>query len=123
MQKLSGKEKAMKKIGFVIPWYADNIPGGAEMELREVTLHLHNAGINVEILTTCVKEFGADWSVDYYPEGEDKTVNGIPVRRFKVRKRNTGAFDSVNAKLMSGMGVTADEEDVFLEEMVNSPAL
>lgn len=123
MQKLSGKEKAMKKIGFVIPWYADNIPGGAEMELREVTLHLHNAGVNVEILTTCVKEFGADWSVDYYPEGEDKTVNGIPVRRFKVRKRNTGAFDSVNAKLMSGMGVTADEEDVFLEEMVNSPAL
>ena len=24
----------MKKIGFVIPWYGEDIPGGAEMELR-----------------------------------------------------------------------------------------
>ena len=28
----------MKKIAFVIPWYAEKIPGGAEMETREVTL-------------------------------------------------------------------------------------
>ena len=45
----------MKKIGFVIPWYADGIPGGAEMELREVTGHLRSAGVGLEILTTCVK--------------------------------------------------------------------
>ena len=68
----------MKKIGFVIPWYADSIPGGAEMELREVTSHLHAAGMNIEILTTCVKEFGADWSVNYYPEGEDKASGTGP---------------------------------------------
>lgn len=113
----------MKKIGFVIPWYADGIPGGAEMELREVASHLHYAGVPIEILTTCVKEFGADWSENYYKEGEDRTANGIPIRRFKARKRDTAAFDAVNAKLMSNTPVTPDEEDVFLTEMVNSPDL
>ena len=35
----------MKKIGFVIPWYSEKIPGGAEMELRGLTTHLHEAGV------------------------------------------------------------------------------
>lgn len=113
----------MKKIGFVIPWYADDIPGGAEMELREVASHLHYGGVPIEILTTCVKEFGSDWSENYYKEGEDRTANGIPIRRFRARKRDTAAFDSVNAKLMSNTPVTPEEEDIFLSEMVNSPDL
>ena len=113
----------MKKIGFVIPWYADGIPGGAEMELREVAGHLHSAGVRLEILTTCVKEFASDWSRNYYKEGLDKTVNGITIRRFKVRKRDNEAFDAVNAKLMSGNTITQEEEDTFLREMVNSPDL
>ncbi len=113
----------MKKIGFVIPWYADAIPGGAEMELREVSSHLHYAGVAVEILTTCVKEFGSDWSVNYYKEGEDSTANGITIRRFKVRKRDNAAFDAVNAKLMAKTPITPEEEETFLREMVNSPDL
>ena len=89
----------MKKIGFVIPWYGENIPGGAEMELREVTSHLQKAGADVEILATCVKDFTSDWNTNYYKPGMDN-VGGIPVRRFKVKKRDTGVFDAVNAKLM-----------------------
>lgn len=27
----------MKKLGFVIPWFGEKIPGGAEMELRGLT--------------------------------------------------------------------------------------
>ena len=113
----------MKKIGFVIPWYADGIPGGAEMELREVAGHLHSAGVRLEILTTCVKEFGSDWSVNYYKEGDDSTANGITIKRFKVKKRDTEAFDAVNAKLMRKAPVLPEEEDIFLSEMVNSPDL
>lgn len=113
----------MKKIGFVIPWYADGIPGGAEMELREVTGHLHSAGVRLEILTTCVREFSADWSKNYYKEGLDKTVNGITIRRFKVRKRDREAFDSVNARLMAGNEILPEEEETFLREMVNSDDL
>ena len=113
----------MKKIGFVIPWYSDTIPGGAEMELREVTAHLHSAGVPLEILTTCVKEFSSDWSVNFYKEGDDKTANGITVRRFKAKKRDTAAFDSVNLKFISGRAVTPEEEEIFLREMVNSTDL
>ena len=45
----------MKTIAFVIPWFGFDIPGGAEMELKGLVSHLHDAGVKVEILTTCVK--------------------------------------------------------------------
>lgn len=112
----------MKKIAFVIPWYAEKIPGGAEMETREVTKHLHAAGMDIEILTTCVKEFGSDWSKNHYPEGTE-IIGEIPVRRFKARKRDTEAFDRVNLKLINGAAPTAEEEETFIREMVNSPDL
>lgn len=113
----------MKKIGFVVPWYDENIPGGAEMEAREVSSHLHAAGAEVEILTTCVKEFSSDWSVNYHKPGESISSNGIKVKRFKVKKRDTAAFDAVNLKLMQKQPVSLEEEDIFLSEMVNSPEL
>ncbi len=113
----------MKTIAFVAPWFGDKIPGGAEMELREVALHLHKAGVPVEILTTCVKDFGSDWNVNFHKAGTSVSEQGIPVRRFPVRKRDTAAFDAVNLKLIQKQPVTLEEEDVFLQEMVNSPAL
>lgn len=112
----------MKKIGFVIPWYGEDIPGGAEMELRGLAHHLKDAGMELEILTTCVKEFTSDWNVNYHRDGLTD-VNGIAVRRFKVRKRDTQAFDGVNTKLMNGQMLTKDEEQTFIREMVNSDAL
>jgi len=112
----------MKKIGFVIPWYGEGIPGGAEMELRETAKHLQAAGAEVEVLATCVKEFGADWSVDYYPEGLG-TADGLTVRRFKVGKRDAAAFDAINYKFMNNQPVSPKEEQIFLDEMINSPDL
>lgn len=112
----------MKKIGFVTPWYGENIPGGAEMELRGIVTHLKEAGIELEVLATCVKEFGSDWNVDYYKEGIEN-VDGILVRRFSVRKRNALAFDTVNYKLMNHLTITDEEEEIFIREMVNSPKL
>lgn len=112
----------MKKLGFVTPWYGENIPGGAEMELRGLVHHLHDAGVPVEILTTCVKEFVSDWNVNYYKEGVSVEA-GIQVRRFKVRKRDTQAFDRVNLKLMNNLSLTDEEEQIFIREMINSPDL
>ena len=112
----------MKKIGFVIPWYGDKIPGGAEAELRGIAKHLQASGVELEILTTCVKEFGSDWSVNFHKEGESKE-GGLKVVRFPVRKRDTAAFDAVNLKFIKGMPVTPEEEQVFMQEMVNSPKL
>lgn len=112
----------IKKIAFVIPWYAEKIPGGAEMETREVTKHLKQAGMDVEILTTCVREFVSDWNQDYYPEGVE-IIQDIPVRRFRVRKRNTRIFDEINLKLMNHIQPTPEEEKIFIREMINSPEL
>ncbi len=111
-----------KKIGFVIPWYSEEIPGGAEMELRGLTTHLHESGVKVEILATCVKDFSSDWNKNYFKEGLD-SVHGFPIRRFKVRKRDVNAFDNVNYKLMNALPVTPDEEQIYINEMVNSPDL
>lgn len=112
----------MRKIGFVIPWYGEDIPGGAEMELREVATHLQRAGMDVEILTTCVREFSADWNENYYSAGT-AVVEDIAVRRFPVRRRDTAAFDQVNRRLMEGQHLSLQEEKTFVEEMVNSPQL
>ncbi len=111
-----------KKIGFVIPWYGDKIPGGAEMELRGLVKHLLEAGVELEVLTTCVEKFQSDWNKNYHASG--LTVEaGVPVRRFKVRKRDTRLFDSINGKLMRGEIVSPEEEEIFQREMVNSPDL
>lgn len=110
----------MKKIGFVVPWHGQNIPGGAEMALRGVTEHLNKAGVPIEILTTCVKEFMADWNENFHKPG--LTIeNDIPVRRFKVRKRNVDEFNRVNIKLMNDEKLLPQEEEIFCREMINSP--
>jgi glycosyltransferase involved in cell wall biosynthesis len=110
----------MKKIAFVAPWFGENIPGGAEMEMRELTRHLHEKGAQLEIITTCVEQFMADWNIDHYEPGMS-TVMGIPTRRFRVRKRDIPAFDAVNTKLMNDIPLTDEEEETFVREMINSP--
>jgi glycosyltransferase involved in cell wall biosynthesis len=112
----------MKKIGFVIPWYGDNIPGGAEKELYGLVKHLHISGMELEVLTTCVKQFSSDWSVNFHPSG-CTIEDGISVRRFPVCERDAAAFDAVNDKLMHGMHITEKEEIIYTREMINSPDL
>ena len=72
--------------------------------------------MEVEILSTCVKEFHSNWNCNYYRPGKTFESGGIPVLRFKVRKRNVHAFDEVNLKLMNGdMPLTAKEEETFVD--------
>ena len=109
-------------LAFVIPWYGENIPGGAESLCRDVVKALIASGCPVEVLTTCVQQFASDWNHNYHPEG--RTVEGgVPVRRFPVRIRDVARFDQVNYKLIYNIPVTPEEEQVFVAEMINSPAL
>lgn len=113
----------MEKTGIVTPWFGMDIPGGAEAEVRELAIHLQDAGMELEILTTCVKEFASDWSENYHKEGSYEE-NGIRIRRFAVRKRNTRQFDAVNRKLMKGrIPLSPQEEEIYVKEMINSPGL
>ena len=104
----------MKKIGFVVPWYGEKISGGAESETRDLVKNLHAKGIEVEILTTCVKQFTSDWNKNHYKPG-NYLENGITVKRFKVRKRNTEKFDIINSKLMYNHSINHEDEKIFFE--------
>ena len=112
----------MKKVAFVVPWYGEKIPGGAEDACRELAKHLKQDGVDMEILTTCVREFASDWGRNVYKPGTE-TVGGIPVRRFRAASRDRTAFDRVNAALMRGQPVRRQEEEIFFREMVHSPDL
>lgn len=113
----------MRKIGFVIPWYGENIPGGAENAFRDITTKLFEDGVELEIITTCVEQFGSDWSVNFHKPGLTKNSIGIPVRRFLADERDAEAFDRVNLKICQGQSITRTEEEVFMQEMVNSRAM
>ncbi len=113
----------MRKIGFVIPWYGEKIPGGAENAFRDVTTKLFQDGVDLEIITTCVEQFNSDWSHNFHKPGLTENSLGIPVRRFEADSRDTAAFDQVNGKICRGERITREEEELFMREMVNSKAM
>lgn len=113
----------MKKLGFVIPWYSDNISGGAENMLRDLTAELHKRTVPLEILTTCAESFSSDWNKNYYNEGIYFNKNCIPVRRFCVRKRDRNSFDDINFRFINNIPVSYAQEKIFLREMINSNSL
>ncbi len=113
----------MKKIGFVIPWYADDIPGGAEADLRGLAKNMQKRGIEVEILTTCVKEFLARWDKNYYEPGL-ADEGGLTVRRFPIKNIDLAAFGEVNLKLMKGQHILSNrDEKIYVDNMVGSDEL
>lgn len=113
---------ALPPVAFVTPWYGPDIPGGMEAETRRTAEHLAAAGLRVEVLTTCIRDFYADWGKNAHRPGA--TVhNGVTVRRFAVRRRKRAAFDAVNARLMAGRSVTPAEEQTYIREMFACPDL
>jgi len=112
----------MTVISFVTPWYGPDVPGGAEAETRRLAGQLLRAGTPVEILTTTTRDLYADWGRDYHPAGPGE-VEGVPVRRFPVRKRDRRAFDAVNARLMHNLPIRPEDERIYIDEMIRVPAL
>jgi glycosyltransferase involved in cell wall biosynthesis len=110
------------KIAFVTPWYGPDIPGGAETETRRTAVYLNRAGYDVEILTTCIHHFQADWGKNYHKPGVTM-VEGVTVRRFPVQKRDKSAFDAVNWRLMQNLAISPEEEQIYIQEMFRAPAL
>ena len=110
------------KPAFVIPFYGAAIGGGAETQCRMLAENLARRGVDVEIITTCIKDFMSDWSHNYHGAGLDQ-VNGVAVRRFQVRPVNGEALDNVNQKLMAREPVTIEEELDYANNAVNSDAL
>lgn len=71
--------------------YGLEIAGGAEYHCRLIAEHMaHHA--EVEVLTTCAADY-ISWA-NHYPEGVE-TLNGVRVRRFRVKRpRDTARFST-----------------------------
>jgi glycosyltransferase involved in cell wall biosynthesis len=109
------------KIGFVLPWYGQNIPGGAEAEALGLIDNL-KSHFDVEVLTTCVKDFFSDWNENFWKEGT-YFENGVKIMRLKVDKKDRFDFHNVNRLLMNGKRPDLDEEKIYMRGQVSSRGL
>lgn len=122
------------RIAFVTTWYGKNIGGGAEAECRGLVHALKRRGANleIEVLTTCLKEFAADWNVNAYDPGV-YLDEGITVRRFDAEAKNRDQFHPLNYfrlmppvlhDLHTSSGtispLTPKEEEFYIQNMVVS---
>ncbi len=109
------------KIAFVIPWFGKDVPGGAENATKSLIEHL-KPYFEIEVLTTCIKDFHSDWNCNFWREGDYEEL-GVVIRRFEARKRDPFRFDQINLKLMRGERVSSTEERIFIEDCVCSDNL
>lgn len=110
------------KVGIVIPWFGEDISGGAERHAGGLARALISHNIEAELLTTCGKDSFSDWDKDYYKEGLCE-IEGIPIRRFSLRKRNKNLYDNNFGKLLQGQKLSYVEELQLHHETVNSDNL
>jgi glycosyltransferase involved in cell wall biosynthesis len=113
--------KPTPTIAFVAPWYGD-IPGGMETLTRQTAERLAARGWPIEIVTTCIADFYADWGRNHHKPGLDNS-GGLPVRRFAVQPRDQAAFDEVNWRLMNNLPITAAQEQIYIQQLFRTPDL
>ncbi len=82
----------VKRVAIVVQRYGKDILGGSESLARDIAICLKNV-YDVEVLTTCAKEY-ATWA-NFYEPGEG-IEDGIKVRRFEVDKPRPFIFKPWN---------------------------
>lgn len=107
---------------FVTPWYGADLTGGAERECRRTAEEAALRGLPVEVVTTCVRSFESDWGRNYHAPGTSE-INGVTVRRFRVRRRDGAAFKALNNRLLRGEVLSPEDQQRFMREMIGSPDL
>jgi glycosyltransferase involved in cell wall biosynthesis len=112
----------VSRVAFVTPWFGEAIPGGSETLARTVAYRLHEAGMDVEILTTCIRDLYDDWGRNHHAPGTEY-YRGIPVQRFPVKRRRAKAFNRLNRRLGQGERITPREERTFIHQMFVAPSL
>jgi glycosyltransferase involved in cell wall biosynthesis len=96
------------KIAVVVQRYGPAVNGGAELHARYIAEHLARHA-QVEVLTTCATDY-VTWRNELEP-GAD-TVNGVPVRRFRVKhERDPRVFASRSDRVFEQAHSLGDELD------------
>ncbi len=100
------------RLGLVVQRYGEDINGGAEYHCRLIAEHL-GAVHRVEVLTSCAKDY-ITWRNEH--EAGLVRINGVPVRRFKVRRpRDPDRFGRLSNMVFLGKHAR-EEELAWLEE-------
>lgn len=108
------------KLAIVVQRYGNEINGGAEFHARLVAEELAKY-YQVEVLTTCALDY-VTWGNHYKHGVED--INGITVRRFKVRKeRNPERFGRIQEFIFNSPHEPEDELKWLKEEGPYSPRM
>ena len=108
------------KVAIVVQRYGQTINGGAELHARYIAEHLARHG-TVEVLTTCATDY-VTWRNELEPGVE--RVNGIPVRRFRVKhERDPLVFGRRSERVFEQRHSLGDEIDWLDAEGPTSPAL
>ena len=108
------------QVSIVVQRYGQAINGGAELHARYIAEHLARHG-EVEVLTTCAADY-VTWRNELEP-GVGR-VNGVPVRRFKVKhERDPRVFSKRSDRVFEQAHSLGDELDWLDAEGPTSPAL
>ncbi len=120
-----------RSIALVTPWFGEDQTNGAALLSSQLVRELFASNHRVDVLTTCAKSFGDDWSANYYAEGASHSEN-FTLRRFGVRRRNAEVFNRANHFLLSQPleflkvhpnAIPAGVAEAFCRENIQSPAL
>ena len=118
----------MKPIAIVIPWFGRELKGGAEQLAWQLSTRLAARGHKIEVLTTCCRSFLEDWGTNHLKSGKS-FERGVLIRRFKVKKRHKGKFNTLNEHMLAtdlnqlkpGANPFSPELSVtFVQENINS---
>ncbi len=110
------------RVAFVAPFYGAGASGGAEAECRQTALRLAKAGVEVEVLTTCLLDLAHGMTVNAHAPGVTRD-DDVLVRRFPADVFDPGPFARLNQRLIDGDALAEDEERAFMARHVNSFAL
>lgn len=123
------------RLAFVSTWFGENIAGGAENLCFKLTHAIKQQfpTIKVDVFTTSLLEFSADWNTAYHSPGIIKS-EGIEIYRFSVSPKKREKFHWLNAtKLLQGgtsslkaslsSPLSYLQEAYFIDNMVASPDL
>jgi len=108
------------KLAFVVQRYGAAINGGAELHCRWIAEHMSRHA-DVEVLTTRADDY-ITWK-NHYRRGRE-VVNGVPVRRFGVRRRrDPERFGRAQERVFGNEHAVADELHWLDEEGPRAPGL
>ena len=89
---MEGDRGRPRTVAIIIPWFGQELKGGAEQLAWQVATRLAERGDRVEVLTTCCRSFQDDWATNHFDAGASQE-SGMTIRRFRVDTRDRVAFE------------------------------